>query len=92
MSTKKHVYVHFPKLDIFLEEPSVAAAAERIRQEYPAAAFSDWQRIGEAEIQVAWADVGRQFRHLMGEDSRLAEPDAFVLCQDKPLREIPVSA
>jgi hypothetical protein len=77
----QHIYVHFPKLDVFLEATDVAAAQQRVKSTFPAAAFSDWQRVGEASVMVAWADLGRKFRHLLGEESPLSEPDAFVVCQ-----------
>ena len=86
-SHRKHIYVHFPKLDVFYEEMDISMAERRIKGEFPRAAFSDWQQIGEADILVAWADMGRKFRHLLGEESTLAKPDAFVLCQDVPIRE-----
>ena len=78
----QHIYVHFPKLDVFLEASDLAAAQQRVKSMFPTAAFSDWQRVGEAAVMVAWADLGRKFRHLLGEESQLSEPDAFVVCHD----------
>ena len=83
IANSRQVYVHFPKLDLFLEAADVAAAEQRVKSIYPTASFSEWQSVDEAEVMVAWADLGGQFRHLMGEDSGVAEPDAFVVCQER---------
>jgi hypothetical protein len=90
IATRRHVYVHFPKLDLLLEAADVAAAEQRVKAIFPAAAFSDWQNVGEADVMVAWANIGRQFRHLLGEETGMAEPDAFVLCQEEQVDTAPV--
>ena len=82
---RSFVYVHFSRLDGFVETRDVASAKECIRKMYPEAVFSSWQSVGDAEVIVAWADPERKIQHLLGEESGKTEPDAYVICQAWPL-------
>jgi hypothetical protein len=86
---RSFVYVHFARLDGFIETADVASAKECIREMYPNAVFSSRQFVGDADVIVAWADPERRMRHLMGEDTGKAEPDAYVICQVCPFELMP---
>jgi hypothetical protein len=86
---RPQVYVHFARLDGFIEATDVASAKECIREMYPEAVFSSRQFVGDADVIVAWADPERRMRHLTGEETGNAEPDAYVICQVCPFDLMP---